>query len=267
MIDSKELQVAIEAARAGGAKLLEFDGPSLDRTIKTDEWDFVTEADVASEREVLRVLQAHFPDDTILAEESGWINGNEHATTYWVIDPLDGTHNFATGSHHYGVMISRVTDNELLVGVIYNPVLDILAYAQKGAGAWYNGKLVEKVEMATAENSQLIINYWHDFPHTPTLSSIKSHFQEKGKTVEGPGSSASIALGLVSGEYQLWNSHAWQPWDYLPLTLLAKEAGLIVTDIHGKELDLNRSDQSMLAAVPGVYEEIRALVDTIESKQ
>lgn len=265
MIDSPQVQCAIEAAKAGGAVLLQFDGPSLDRTIKTDEWDFVTEADLAAEKVILEVIQKHFPEDRILAEESGWL-GNPEAEACWVIDPLDGTHNFANGSHNYGVMISRVMNGCPQVAAVFNPALDILVVAEAGKGAWTNGEQLPIAQPLRLADADVLVNHWHDFPHTPTLSATKSYIQELGINPEGPGSSASIALGLATGEYHAWVSHAWCPWDFLPLWLLSEEAGLTVTTIYGETLDWQSKTQSMLSAVPGVYDELRAYVDSYEQR-
>lgn len=265
MIDSHVIEHAIEAAQKGGRKLLEFDGPSLNRTIKTEEWDFVTEADVAAEKEVLAILQEHFPNDAILAEESGWI-GNKNAEAVWTIDPLDGTYNFAEGSHNYGTMLARIVNNTVEAAVIYNPALDILAAGEKGKGAWVNGERVLHADSVSLADAHALAEVWADLPHTPAVSHVRSAIQEMGKNPNSLRSCAANTIALLSGDIQAWCSHAWFPWDFLPMQLLAQEAGMYVTDIYGGDLEWNKEDQSILVGLPGVYEEIRDMIDSFEQQ-
>lgn len=266
MIGGAVIECAIEAAQKGGRKLLEFDGPSLDRTVKSAEWDFVTEADIAAEKEVLGVLQKYFPEDCILAEESGWI-GSRHAEAVWTIDPLDGTHNFADGSHNYGTMVTRVVGNEVQAAVVYNPALDILAVGEKGKGTWMNGVRIQREEHVDFSEANVLAEFWADFPHTESISYIRSTIQEMGKNPNSLRSCAANTLALLSGDIDAWCSHAWFPWDFLPMQLLTQEAGMKATDIYGGSLTWNKEDQSMLVGVTAVYEEIRARINMFETKQ
>ena len=103
--------------------------------------DFVTNADINIEKNVLETLKYYYPDYTYITEESGKINGDENTI---IIDPIDGTSNFIHGIPHVGIIISKMTnDEEITDGIIYNPILNEFFWSSKGKGAWCNDRRLE----------------------------------------------------------------------------------------------------------------------------
>jgi len=130
--------IAIQAARGGGAILMQyFQKTGLEREIKDDK-SFVTAADTESEEEIVSVIRAAYPDHDIVGEESGEL-GNASAYQ-WVIDPLDGTTNFVNGIPLFAVSIAVLKDGVPVVGVVYNPATDAMYSAEKGSGLRWNDK-------------------------------------------------------------------------------------------------------------------------------
>jgi myo-inositol-1(or 4)-monophosphatase len=130
------LNVAISAALSAGKIIVR----SLDRLdtlrkIEKQKNDFVTEVDLQSEKEIMRILRKAYPDHAILAEESGRTEGDEHL---WIIDPLDGTANFMHGFPHYSISIAHQYKNKLEVAVIYDPIRQEMFTALRGKGAHLN---------------------------------------------------------------------------------------------------------------------------------
>ncbi len=132
-----ELPTAIYAARAGGAIIRSLFGQDLAAREKRGA-DLVTEADQAAEATILAVLRAAYPDVGIISEECGSLPGTAGDT--WVVDPLDGTNNFVAGIPQVGVTIALVRGKEAVLGVVYQPMADVLWQARRGEGARRNGR-------------------------------------------------------------------------------------------------------------------------------
>ncbi len=111
----------------------------------------VTEADIAVDRFLTEQIQQHYPEDSIISEES--THHHRAAPATWVIDPLDGTTNFTGGLHFWGVSIARIENNQPTLGVLYFPVVNELYHAHKGSGAFENGKRLQTVDQAITKNT------------------------------------------------------------------------------------------------------------------
>ena len=129
------LDIAIDAARAAGEVLLRHFGGELDVQTKSSEIDLVTVADRKAEVAILERFEEHTPDYAVLAEESGARAGQAGAPR-WVVDPLDGTTNYANGYPHYSVSIGLVEDEVPVLGVVHDPSRGEMFVAERGAGAW-----------------------------------------------------------------------------------------------------------------------------------
>ncbi len=134
-----ELTTAIYAARAGGAIIHSLFGQNLAAREKRSA-DLVTEADQAAEVTILAVLRAAHPDFGIISEECGALPGTAGSEYTWVVDPLDGTNNFVAGIPQVGVSIALVRGKEAVLGVVYQPMVDVLWQARRGEGARRNGR-------------------------------------------------------------------------------------------------------------------------------
>lgn len=132
--------VAIRAARAGGKILKRRFNTELDVRAK-DAHDIVTDADIESERAIIKIIKGQFPEHAVRAEESG--QDYKKSEYLWLIDPLDGTFQFKIGNPYFSVSIALAHKNRVILGVVFNPILNQLYYAEKGRGAYLNGRRIK----------------------------------------------------------------------------------------------------------------------------
>jgi len=236
------LEVAIEAAREAGAILMaEFDRPQ--KIGYKGEVDLVTEADRRSEETVVGRLRSHFPKHAIVAEEGSGRETlqrpDEAPSRYrWYVDPLDGTTNFAHGYPCFCVSIGlaegRPENEDLLMGVVYNPVNGELFTAVRGEGAFLNQKKIQVSPIERLATSLLStgfpsikraqnpnIRYYWDF-------TLRSH------GVRRDGSAALDLAGVACGRFDGFWEFGLKPWDTAAGVLLVREAGGTVTDFAGR---------------------------------
>jgi myo-inositol-1(or 4)-monophosphatase len=238
------LSVACEAAlKAGGILRANIQG-TRKITLKGDI-NLVTEMDMRSERAVVETLLASFPGHGIIAEEETRILGNSGFT--WIIDPLDGTTNYAHGYPCFSVSIALEHGNEIVLGVVYDPMRDELFMAQKGKGAFLNGKPIKVSAIDTLIKSLLATG----FPYDRKLSEKNNldHFREllmASQEVRRDGSAAldlcSVAAGRFDGFWEL----KLKPWDVAAGSLIVLEAGGKVTDFSGAKSGIH--DDEILAS-------------------
>jgi myo-inositol-1(or 4)-monophosphatase len=213
------LDFAVATAKEVGETLLKHFGTELTKKIKTGPGDYATEADEASEKLILERLTEAFPDDAIITEESG-SHGSQSAEYTWIVDPLDGTHNFASGSKDFGVMISRAKGEELEIVVVWNPAHQILATAQRGQGSKLNDI---PVQLPSADQNDQSLSVEKD---------NQEQLKEIGYGVTNLGASANTLVTLA-GERRGFVSSNGFIWDFAPPALLLAEAGWKVTDFGG----------------------------------
>ncbi len=228
---SRELEVAIEAAREAGKILEKYFETGILREEKEDE-SIVTAADRESEDTIKKIIGRAFPDHSTLGEETGHThNSGEHT---WHIDPIDGTRNFANGIPLFAVSIALEHKNMIIVGVVYNPATRSLFYAEKGKGAYLNGikinvsnddcahSIITAGKGRKTEDRQLTRNLLHDLPE-----------RCKGLSVRDIGCSALdlafVARGGLEAAFQL----GLNSYDFAAGVLLVEEAGGKITNIDG----------------------------------
>ncbi len=223
------LDVATEAASAGGAVLQYYWGNLDSIQQKGRPGDLVTEADKAAEKEVLSVLKLHFPHHAILAEESGSINtaaSHEPNSLLWAVDPLDGTTNYA---HQYplcGCSVGLMLDGKPIVGAIFDPVHSALFRAAKGLGATCNRQPIGVSETITLADSLLVTGFAYD--RRETIDNNYAEFCHLTHLSRGVrrGGSASIDLAFVAcGRLDGYWERGLSPWDIAAGVILVEEAG------------------------------------------
>lgn len=229
----KELAISI-VTQAGKILRENIDKITADSVEDKRPFDYVTEIDKACEKLIINSINEHFPDHEILAEESG---KNKNSNNYrWIIDPLDGTTNFIHGNPHCSISIALQKDNEIILGVIYDPYRDELYYAEKGKGAFCNNKIIhvskqEKISnclIATGfpfKNRHLLDRYWK------VLSEIFMKVSGIRRTGSAALDLAYVACGRFDGFWELKLS----PWDVAAGTIIIEEAGGKITDFEGKD--------------------------------
>lgn len=248
MSTSEILQWTQDIARQAGGVLMEYYGGQLTKSIKTHKHDFATEADVAAEELIINAIQKQFPDDSILAEESG-IHTQEGSTATWVIDPLDGTRNFAEGIPHFGVMIARVRNDVTQLGVIYNPVTDMLASTEAGQVTRLNNKLVQ---LNGASQSRTIVSVFPG-PDAPKSEQLKKQLKQDDTYAASLHSMAANTLAMLKGEYRADVINDIYTWDFCAPDILLREAGLTVTDFAGKPLSWKNANSGVVAAPTALH--------------
>ncbi len=194
--------------------------------------ELVSEVDVASEKIIIDAIKEHFPEDSILAEESGQEdNGGEFT---WIIDPLDGTHNFLTGLPIYGVTIAIVenypTSPKIAHGVIYLPTIDSLYWASEGEGAFRNNKRISCSSTDKIEDVRAIISSYLFQGDRTTGSIFKDVLEFRSLNC------ATFDFCLIAqGTYDFYLSYNNKEWDNAAGALLVREAGGKVITYEGED--------------------------------
>jgi myo-inositol-1(or 4)-monophosphatase len=241
-----ELEVAQQAARTAGAVLTEYFERGVTTRTKSASVDLVTDADVNAERAIAEVLRKAWPDHAILGEEENAADvRSEHL---WIVDPLDGTTNFAHGIPHFAVSIAYYRSGVPQVGVIYNPVRDDWYIAERGRGATYNGRPISVGQQQQLSEVLIGTGFYYDrgAMMEATLAALGRLFRQQIRGIRRMGTAsldlAMVATGQLGGffEYQL------SPWDFAAGRLLLEEAGGRITTTEGATLPL--STTSVLAS-------------------
>jgi myo-inositol-1(or 4)-monophosphatase len=217
------LTVAIQAAQAA-AKIHQFyAGGDLDINTKSSHTDLVTKVDKLSEEKIREIILSHFPEHMILGEEEGQSQGN--ASHRWIVDPLDGTMNYAHGFPFYSVSIALEVNGELEVGVVLDSVRNEMFYASKGQGAFCNGAPIKVSGEASLKRSLLSTGFPTDPATLQENIDLFAKVHPSVRAIRRPGSAALdlsyIACGRLDGFWELKLS----PWDVAAGIMIIQEAG------------------------------------------
>lgn len=251
---------AVKAARAGGKVLKEKFGRDIEIEHK-GEIDLVTEADKLSERVIIEAIREKYPEHDILAEEKG--SRKKNSSYKWIIDPLDGTTNYAHGFPIFCVSIALEIEGEVVLGVIYDPNLEELFTARKGEGAYLNGKRISVSKHKDISQCLVATGFPYDI-RQDTNSNINyfRNFSKRAQAVRRPGSAALDLSCVAAGRFDgFWEMKLF-PWDMAAGALLVTEAGGRVTDFKGNPFDVYGKE--VLASnglIHGAMEEVLALDD------
>jgi myo-inositol-1(or 4)-monophosphatase len=224
------LDFATDLGRRAGALLR--DGLDHRRTIELKgAFDLVTDMDRASEDLIVSAIAAEFPDHAILAEESGAIGAAEYT---WLIDPLDGTNNYAHGYPYFCVSLGLWQGRTPLLGVIYNPLLDELFSAQAGGGAHRNGQPIHVSDTATLGAALVSTGFPYEYANVPENNLREfDRIQARCQGVRRGGAAALdlayVAMGRLDAHWEL----NLKPWDTGAAALLVLEAGGRLSDWRG----------------------------------
>lgn len=228
------LDAAIEIAREAGEVLMAHRGVAFELK---GEHDLVTAADRASEKLVIRLLRQRFPEHGIFAEEGG--RAALEAPLRWYIDPLDGTTNFAHGYPMWNVTLALAKNEEVIAGVVYDPLNRELFASERGAGARLNGAPIH-VSKAPILNESLVST---GFPSRRRHQNVNIHFYyQLAMLTHGVRRSGSAAIDLAytaCGRIEAFWEFGLNPWDMAAGTLLVEEAGGRVSGMRGEALDLH----------------------------
>lgn len=259
--EHSELKVAIAAARLGGEVLLRF----LHQTLEIQEKgtnDLVTNADIESERVITEHIRQHFPEHNFLAEEGhSNLADQSDAEHLWIIDPLDGTTNFAHGIHHFAVSIAYYKNGQPECGVVLNPARDEVFLAARGAGAYFQGKAISVGQQTSLSDVLVGVGFYYDRGEMmrATLATIESLFESQMRGIRRFGTASLDLCQVALGNYGAFFEYQLSPWDFAAGRLIVDEAGGRVTTATGTELPIETS--TLLASNTHLH---AAMLETID---
>lgn len=234
-----------EIARSAGAVALDGFRNRLPGFGMKGPQDFLTETDAAVERHLKARIAEAFPEDGFLGEETGGALKSD----IWVVDPIDGTANFARDIPHFCIAIAFVSNGETELGAIYNPALDELYFVQRGQGATRNGKPIA-VARTTDFNAACVEFGWSNRMSNARYLEVLSNILGRGANVRR-GASGALGLAYVAdGRSDAYAELHMNPWDCLAGLLMVKEAGGVVGPYLA--IDGLANGGAVLAAAPGV---------------
>ncbi len=227
-----ELRCALELAKQAGELLLKMRSSDLQVQSKSAQRDLVTAADSAAEKLILDGLGEQFPEDALLAEESGEYGESTDCKRKWCIDPLDGTVNYVQGLPMFSVSIALLIDSQPVVGVVYLPVLDECFSAVVGQGAVLNNKAILVSDKSNLRDSVLATGF--PYRRNQLADNNLENFNRlflKQRGIRRMGSAAIDLAYVASGRLDAyWELHL-SPWDCAAGGLLVREAGGICETI------------------------------------
>ena len=236
----KYLDVAITAAKEAGRIHKKYFQGDIKVETKSSSFDLLTIADKEAEKAIVSVIQGHYPKHNFLAEENSYAQTSSEYT--WIIDPLDGTNNFACGMPIFCCSVALMHNNQLIAGVIYDVTRDELFYAQKDKGAFLNAKPIKVNTADTLEKSILITGFYYSRGEEmiDTLETIKRFFLARIMGLRRLGAAALdlcyVACGRAAGFWEFELS----PWDFAAGKLLIEEAGGRCSGKQGEELNITQ---------------------------
>lgn len=243
------LEVAIKAAFESGKLLKSGLEQNFEIKHKDGVNNLVTEYDHKSEEIIFNIISDKFPDHSFLAEESGVINKStaHHNTVKWIIDPLDGTVNFANKLPIFSVSIAAELSGEILCGVVYQPVTGELFSAAKGNGAFLNNKEISVSNKSNFETSFLVTGFPYNISDNPE-ENLKDFIKiiGMGIPVRRLGSAALDLAYVACGRFDAFWEKNLNPWDVAAGALIVKEAGGLVTNYDNQILNIY--DKSIIAS-------------------
>lgn len=222
----------LKATEAGAKELLRFFNTDFKITNKEGMNNPVTEADHASEKAIFEVIKNDFPNHFILSEEAGEIKMDSEYK--WIIDPIDGTINFANNIPICCVSIGVEHKGKMIMGAVYNPFMNEFYFAEKGVGAWLNDNKLTVTKKDKVINSCLVTGFpytYLDAPNGPLQ--VFEKLIRKGVPVRRLGSAALDLCWLAAGRFDGFYEHKLQAWDSAAGFLIVEEAGGKVTDFNG----------------------------------
>jgi myo-inositol-1(or 4)-monophosphatase len=225
--------VAVQAALSAGALLRQGFDTVFEIQFKEGRMNLVTEYDKLSEKSIISAIFQHFPHHAIVAEESGDVQKGKSPVT-WIVDPLDGTVNFARNIPTFSVSIAAAIEGQIVSGVVYQPMTHELFIAEKGKGAYLNGKRLSVSKIEQFDNAVMATGFPYNVDQNP-LSCIDrfAAIQSQGIPIRRLGSAAIDLSYVAAGRFDAFWEVGLHPWDIAAGKLLVEEAGGKVTHWNG----------------------------------
>jgi len=250
--------VLIEAARESGKIIKQYFRGTFIIENKEGINNLVTEVDKLSEKKIIQIIKTHFPTHTVLSEEAGELI-MEDSPYQWIIDPIDGTVNFAHGIPLCCVSIALCHKEDLILGVVYNPIMDEMFFAEKGKGAFLNDIPISVSKKDNFEKACLVTGFpyaWPDNKEHPIL--VFERFVKQGLPVRRLGSAAIDLCWVACGRFDGFWEYNLNAWDVAAGYLIVEEAGGRITNFQGEPYSV--FDKETLATNNLIHEDMLHLI-------
>ncbi len=246
-----------KAVEAGAAELTRYFNGKFTISSKATINDLVTEADHASEKAIFKIIQENHPDHFILSEETGAVPTNSNIK--WIIDPIDGTINFANGIPICCVSIGVEENGEMIMGAVYNPFMNELFFAEKGKGATLNEKPIKVSDKDNLLTSCLVTGFPYQYLDSENGPlQIFEKLIRKSIPVRRLGSAALDLCWTAAGRFDGFYEHKLQAWDSAAGFLIVQEAGGKVTDLKGEKY--NPYQPGIIASNGKIHDQLLSLM-------
>jgi len=255
MADMKE--VLLEATMEAGKIIQHYFNGTFKIENKSSINDLVTEVDKMSEDKVISIIKLHFPGHSIISEEAG--EAMQVSDYQWIIDPIDGTVNFAHGIPICCVSIGLKHKDEMLYGAVYNPMMNELFFAEKGKGATLNGTPISVSKKSDFKTACLVTGFPYKWPNNAEHPiKVFERFILQGLPVRRLGSAAIDLCWVACGRFDGFWEYNLSSWDIAAGYLIVQEAGGKVTNFYGDPY--NVFDKETLATNGLIHDEMLRLI-------
>jgi len=255
-VSEKYLAVAKDVAIRAGRFLMENLGKSRGVTYKgSGHFNPASTADTAAERIIVDAVGSAFPEHNIVAEEKG---GTTQSDYTWLIDPLDGTINYIHGYQQFGISLALIHKGELVLGVIYNPVLGEMFSALNGEGAYLNDRIIRVSKENHVSKSLFSVGLPYERDSRDFRDNLECFglLAKVGQAVRREGSTALSLCNVACGRFEGFCVIANEVWDYAAGILLVREAGGMATDFQGQSFRIPARRNRLLATNGSIHEAV-----------
>jgi myo-inositol-1(or 4)-monophosphatase len=251
------IDIAIKAIYESGNILIENLGSINSVEYKGDIINIVTNVDKESERKILDIILKEYPNHQILTEEKGNVGLSEYK---WIIDPLDGTTNYAHTFPCFAISIALEIRGEVVIGIVYNPINNELFISEKNGGAYLNGKRIFVSKVSELDKSLLATGFPYDRrKRAEDYLVFFKNFMKRSHGIRRTGAASLdlcyLAMGRVDGFWEIKLS----PWDTAAGSLIIKEGGGIITDFFGSKFNIYKNN--ILASNGRIHSEMLKIVE------
>jgi len=219
----------------GSGKILrrEFRSIGVAGKSKSDALDIVTHVDLLAEKNIISAIKRKFPKHQILSEEAG--DNQLKSDHLWVIDPLDGTLNFARGIPEFVTQVAYIKNGQIEFAAVYDPMNSQLFYAQRGKGAFCNGKQIKCSQVKDYKNCIVTLNAFYNTDTLKLINKVSTASKNRHFRVRNTGALGLAGVYTASGKFDYLISNSGKFWDYAPPAMILKEAGCVVKNFKGKD--------------------------------
>ena len=235
------LQLAIKAAREAGSILAQAHERPKEIMVKGLR-DITTQADLDAEAATMRIIREACPEARFVSEESNSVYKDYGDAPTWYIDPLDGTTNFARGLSTFSVSVAMGVRGQVQCGVVYEPLLDQLFWAERGQGAYLNDRRLHVSSRGALIESLVLLDWPRRQDMRGTCAEFLSRVAMRVDAVRSRGSAAIAICNVAAGWADAYFQYTLGPWDVAAGVLIAEEAGGMVTDLRGEPYSLGNED-------------------------